>query len=123
MTAGRSGLRSLRGFAPGWWPASPGRTARVVFPGGHTGTGTPPAKAPGRGTPAATKFALCSVARRYRVLSEEIAELEARIERVVREVAPELSAFDGVGPDTAAALLRLSNAAQQPKHGACSHNQ
>ena len=49
---------------------------------------TTPRRPPGRGTPAATKLALHSVARRYRVLSEEIAELEARIERVVREVAP-----------------------------------
>ena len=54
---------------------------------------------------AATKFALRSVARRYRDLSEEIAELETHIERVAREAAPELTALDGVGPDTAAALL------------------
>jgi len=55
--------------------------------------------------PAATKFALRSVARRYRDLSEEIAELEVQIERVAREVAPQLMALDGVGPDTAATLL------------------
>jgi transposase len=54
---------------------------------------------------AATKFALRSVARRYRALSEEIAELDARIERLAREAAPALVALDGVGPDTAAALL------------------
>ena len=54
---------------------------------------------------AATKFALRSVARRYRALSEEISELQAHIERVAREAAPELTALDGVGPDTAAALL------------------
>jgi transposase len=54
---------------------------------------------------AATRFALRSVARRHRFLSEEIAEPEARIERLAREAAPELSALDGVGPDTAAALL------------------
>jgi transposase len=54
---------------------------------------------------AATKFALRSVARRYRDLSEEIAELEVQIERVTREAAPELTALDGVGPDTAATLL------------------
>src|SRR3712207_1579107 len=46
-----------------------------------------------------------SVARRHRVLSEEIAELDARIERIVEEAAPQLVALDGVGPDTAAALL------------------
>lgn len=54
---------------------------------------------------AATKFALRSVARRHRALSEEITELEAQIERLAREAAPELTALDGVGPDTAAALL------------------
>ena len=54
---------------------------------------------------AATKFALRSVARRRRAPSEEIAGLDARIERLVREAAPELVALDGVGPDTAAALL------------------
>ena len=54
---------------------------------------------------AATKFALRSVARRHRALSEEIAGLDAHIERLVREAAPELVALDGVGPDTAAALL------------------
>lgn len=55
--------------------------------------------------PAATKFALRSVARRYRALSEEIAELDAQIELLVREAAPELVALEGVGPDTAATLL------------------
>jgi transposase len=54
---------------------------------------------------ASTKFALRSVARRYEVLSEEIAELDAHIERLAREAAPELIALDGVGPDTAATLL------------------
>jgi transposase len=53
----------------------------------------------------ATKFAMRSVARRHCVLSEKIAELDARIERLIREAAPELVALDGVGPDTAAALL------------------
>lgn len=54
---------------------------------------------------AATKFAMRSVARRYRALSEEIAELDAQIEQLAREATPELMALDGVGPDTAAALL------------------
>jgi transposase len=54
---------------------------------------------------AVTKFALRSVARRYEVLSAEIAELDAHIERLAREAAPELIALDGVGPDTAATLL------------------
>jgi transposase len=54
---------------------------------------------------AATKFALRSVARRYRRLSEEIAELGGQIERLAREAAPRLAALEGVGPDTAATLL------------------
>jgi transposase len=45
------------------------------------------------------------VARRHRLLSEEIAELDAGIERLVVEAAPELVALEGVGPDTAATLL------------------
>jgi transposase len=45
------------------------------------------------------------VARRYRAPSEEISELQAHIELVASEAAPELTALDGVGPDTAAALL------------------
>ena len=54
---------------------------------------------------AATRFAMRSVARRHRALSEEIAQLDAQIERLVEEAAPELVALDGVGPDTAATLL------------------
>ena len=53
----------------------------------------------------ATRFAMRSVARRHRTLSEEIAELDAHIRRLVEEAAPELVALDGVGPDSAAALL------------------
>jgi transposase len=54
---------------------------------------------------AATKFALRSVARRYRQLSQEIADLEGQIERLAREAAPDLVALEGVGPDTAATLM------------------
>lgn len=54
---------------------------------------------------AATKFALRSVARRYRRLSEEISELEEHLDRLVTEAAPELVAVEGVGTDTAASLL------------------
>jgi transposase len=53
----------------------------------------------------ATKLAMRSVARRHQALSGEIAELDAHIEALVEEAAPELVALDGVGPDTAAALL------------------
>jgi transposase len=54
---------------------------------------------------AATKFALRSVARRHGALSEEIAELEAHLERLVAQAAPELVSLPGVGTDNAATLL------------------
>lgn len=54
---------------------------------------------------AATKLAMRSVARRYQALSGEISELDAHIELLTREAAPELVALEGVGPDTAATLL------------------
>jgi transposase len=53
----------------------------------------------------ATKFALRSVAQRYRALSEEIAELDAQLDHLVREAAPELLSLPAVGTDHAAALL------------------
>ena len=53
----------------------------------------------------ATRFALRSVARRYRALSEEIAELDLQLARLVAEVAPDLVALPGVGTDHAATLL------------------
>jgi transposase len=53
----------------------------------------------------ATKFALRSVARRYRCLSEEIAGLDAQLGRLVAETAPELTSLPGIGTDHAAALL------------------
>jgi transposase len=55
--------------------------------------------------PAATKFALRSVARRYETLSEEIAELDAHLGRLVEQAAPELVALPGIGTDNAATLL------------------
>jgi transposase len=55
--------------------------------------------------PAATKFALRSVARRYEALSEEIAELEAHLDRLVAQAAPELISLPGIGTDNAATLL------------------
>ena len=54
---------------------------------------------------AATKFALRSVARRYQALSAEIAELDAQLNRLVRQVAPELVYLAGIGTDHAATLL------------------
>ena len=46
-----------------------------------------------------------SVARRYQQLSEEIAELEEQIARLVSEAVPALTLLRGVGTDTAASLL------------------
>jgi transposase len=43
-----------------------------------------------RDVASATKFALRSVARRYEALSEEIAELDAQLRRLVAQTAPEL---------------------------------
>jgi transposase len=58
-----------------------------------------------RDVPTATRFALRSVARRYEALSEEIAELEAHLHRLVAQVAPELLSLPGIGTDSAATLL------------------
>jgi transposase len=58
-----------------------------------------------RDVPTATRFALRSVARRYEALSEEIAELEAHLERLVAQAAPELISLPGIGTDNAATLL------------------
>ena len=55
--------------------------------------------------PTATKFALCSVARRYEGLSSEIDELEAHLDRLVAQAAPELVALPGIGTENAATLL------------------
>ena len=54
----------------------------------------------------ATRFALRSVARRrYEVLSEEIAQLDVQLDRLVGETAPELVSLPGIGTDHAATLL------------------
>ena len=58
-----------------------------------------------RDVPAATRFALRSVARRYEALSAEIAELEAHLDRLVAQVAPELVSLPGIGTENAATLL------------------
>ena len=55
--------------------------------------------------PTATKFALRSVARRYEALSEEISELEAHLDRLVAQAAPELVSSAGIGTENAATLL------------------
>jgi transposase len=53
----------------------------------------------------ATKFALRSVARRYQLLSKEIAELDTQLDRLVSETAPELISLPAIGTDHAATLL------------------
>jgi transposase len=55
--------------------------------------------------PTATRFALRSVTRRYEALSKEIAELEAHLDRLVAQAAPELVSLPGIGTDNAATLL------------------
>ena len=53
----------------------------------------------------AAKYALRSLACRYRQLSKEIQDLRAELQRLIQTVAPVLVEAFGVGPDTAAALL------------------
>jgi transposase len=57
---------------------------------------------------AATKLALRSVARRYEALSEEIAGLDMQLDRLVREVAPELISLPAIGTDHASTLLLVA---------------
>jgi transposase len=54
---------------------------------------------------AATKLALKKLARRYLALVEEIAELDAHLEPLVRATAPALVAQLGIGVQSAAQLL------------------
>ena len=54
---------------------------------------------------AAAKYALRSLARRYRHLAAEIHDLEAELSRLTRAAAPALVGAFGIGPDTAATLL------------------
>jgi transposase len=55
--------------------------------------------------PSATRFVLRSVARRYEALSAELAKLEAHLDRLVAQAAPELISLPGIGTDNAATLL------------------
>ena len=61
-----------------------------------------------RDVPTATKFALRSVARRYEALSAEIDELDAQLDRLVTQLAPELVSLAGIGTDHAATLLTVA---------------
>jgi len=55
-----------------------------------------PGSAPGD-VQTTTKFALRSVARRYQQLSEEIAELDEQLGRLVAEAAPGLASLSAIG--------------------------
>src|ERR687893_517575 len=70
----------------------------------------------------ATIFALRSVARRYQALSQEIAELDAKLDRLVADVAPELISLPAIGTDHAATLLLSvgDNPGPPPAPCACS---
>jgi transposase len=57
------------------------------------------------GVESATRFALRSVARRHEALSEEIAELDAQLDRLVAEAAPGLICLPAIGTHHAATLL------------------
>jgi transposase len=57
---------------------------------------------------AATKLAMRSVARRHRMLSEEVAELDSRIGELVAQAAPGLISLPAVGVEAAATLLVLA---------------
>ena len=54
---------------------------------------------------AAAKYAHRSLARRFRQLSKEVQDLEAKLESLTRAAGPALVNVFGIGPDTAAALL------------------
>src|SRR5215216_6793707 len=53
----------------------------------------------------ATKTALRRLARRHQQLSEEIAEADHELDQLVHQVAPELLALPGVGPEVAGQVL------------------
>jgi transposase len=52
-----------------------------------------------------TRYALRELARRYQHLSEQVDRLDAQLDALVADTAPELVAKKGVGTHTAAALL------------------
>ena len=57
------------------------------------------------GPMAAAKYALRSLARRYRQLGKEIKDLETELELLTRTISPALVESFRIGPDTAATLL------------------
>ena len=73
---------------------------------------------PGRldGPMAAARYALRSLACRYRQLSGEIHDLETELERLTRTAAPALVSVFGIGPDTAATLLIAAGSSPERLH-------
>jgi transposase len=65
----------------------------------------------------ATKTALRRLARRYRHLSEEIADADAELAALVKSAAPQLLALPGVGVDVAGQLL--TSAGDNPERLSC----
>ncbi|MGH9211891.1 MAG: IS110 family transposase [Acidimicrobiales bacterium] len=59
----------------------------------------------GHSVEAASKQALASVARRWRVLDAEAKALQAQIQAILNELAPRMLAHHGVGYETASQLL------------------
>ena len=84
VTAPETLRRRLRGFSTKELVA----VAARFRPGGNPGD-----------VEEATRFALRSVARRYQALSEEIALLDAQLDRLVAESAPELTSLPAIGTE------------------------
>ena len=57
---------------------------------------------------AANKLALRTLARRYDALSEKISGLDMQLDRLVREVAPELISLPAISTDHAGTLLLVT---------------
>ena len=71
----------------------------------------------------ATRYGLRELARRHERLSEQIARLDAQLDRLVADTAPDLLARPGVGIHTAAALLVTAgdNPERLAKEGSFAH--
>jgi len=65
---------------------------------------------------AVTRLTLRELAQRIQLLDDRLARTTARLRRMCTDVAPELVARKGVGPDTASAILI---SAGDNQHGLC----
>ena len=82
------------------------REAMRDLPAAHLVARAAALRPAGRTDPAnAARIALRALARRIQGFDAEIADINALIEPLVTETAPDLVACHGVGPDTASALL------------------